>query len=446
MNRRILPPLLGVAAAALGLVALLYLAGALLRPNVAVPPAPPPADEVAAVEAARRRADSLADQPPVRIAQEVDYRAGPQAAWWPKQEAPILAALVRAGKLPPVADRVGPEPVVLDGVDGTGRYGGTWHRLANSYNDINTIQWRLSYPNLLRWSPLGEPLVPHLAKAWAASPDNRVFTFWLRQGVRWSDGYPFTADDLVYWYEDEVKYFKVPPPRMLRSGAGMGRVEKVNDYCVRFVFPQPNPLFPYRVASQGNNYEDFSDYLTPAHYLRRYHPALGDPQLIARTMRALNLSTPVAVYRRMKHYLNPECPRLWPWIYRSYAQTPPFVFVRNPYYFAVDAAGNQLPYLDRLVLDIREMNLVGLAAATGQASMQDRHIRYEDHVLLTSEARRSDYQVYDWFAATRSLFTIYPVLNRAVDPARPETRWKHDLLNDRRFRQALSLALNRRDI
>ena len=446
MNRRILPPLLGIAAAALGLTALLYLAGALLRPNVATPPAPPTPDEVAAVEAARRRADSLADQPPVRITQEVDYRAGPQAAWWPRQEAPMLAALVRAGKLPPVADRVGPEPVVMEGVDGIGRYGGTWHRLANSYNDINTIQWRLSYPNLLRWSPLGEPLVPHLAKAWAASPDNRVFTFWLRQGVRWSDGAPFTADDLVYWYEDEVKYFKVPPPRMLRSGAGMGRVEKVNDYCVRFIFPQPNPLFPYRVASQGNNYEDFSDYLTPAHYLRRYHPALGDQQLIARTMRALNLSTPVAVYRRMKHYLNPECPRLWPWIYRSYAQTPPFVFVRNPYYFAVDAAGNQLPYLDRLVLDIREMNLVGLAAATGQASMQDRHIRYEDHVLLTSEAARSDYQVYDWFAATRSLFTIYPVLNRAVDPARPETRWKHDLLNDRRFRQALSLALNRRDI
>jgi len=436
---------LGFAAAFLGLTALLYAFGALFRIGVAPPPRPPAA-EVAAVLAARKRADSLEGQPRLRIAQAVDYGEGPGAAWWPKHEAPILAELVREGKLPPVAERVGPEPVVMAGVDGIGRYGGSWQRLANSYSDISTIQWRLSYPNLIRWSPLGAPLVPHLAKAWEPSPDRRSFTLWLRRGMRWSDGQPFTADDLVYWYEQEVKYFKVPPPRMLRSGAGMGRVEKVDDYCVRFCFPEPNPLFPERVASQGNNFEDFSDYLTPAHYLRQFHPALGDPQLIARTMRALNLSTPVAVYRRMKHYLNPEHPRLWPWIYRSRASTPPYVFVRNPYYFAVDTEGNQLPYLDRLVLDLRSTSLLGLAASTGQVSMQDRHIRYEDHVLLTDEAKRNGYAVYDWFPATRSLFTIFPVINRAVDPARPETRWKHDLLNDRRFRQALSLAINRRDI
>ncbi len=446
MKIRVFPPLLGFGAAALGLGLLLYFFGALLRPEVRGPPPAPPAAEVRAVMEARRRADSLEGLPRVRIAQAVDYAEGTGAAWWPRHEAPILADLVRAGKLPAVAERVGPEPVVMEGVEGIGRYGGTWQRLANSYNDINTIQWRLSYPNLIRWSPLGEPLVPHLARAWAASPDQRVFTFWLRRGVRWSDGEPFTADDLVYWYEWEVKYFKVPPPRMLRSGAGMGRVEKVDDYCVRFSFPQPNPLFPYRVASQGNNYEDFSDCLTPAHYLRRYHPALGDRDLIGRTMRALNLSTPVAVYRRMKHYLNPEHPRLWPWICRSRAQSPPFVFVRNPYYFAVDSQGHQLPYLDRLVMDIRPANLLDLAAAAGDGSMQERHVRYEDHVLLTGEARANGYRVYNWFSATRSPFTIYPVLNRAVDPARPETRWKHDLLNDRRFRQALSLAINRREI
>jgi ABC-type dipeptide/oligopeptide/nickel transport system permease component/ABC-type transport system substrate-binding protein len=446
VNKRPFLPLFGFVAAALGLTALLYVFGALFRGDVTAPPAPPAAADVAAVLAARKRADSLEGQPRVRITQQVDYGEGSRAAWWPKKEAPILAELVREGKLPPVAERVGPEPVVMAGVDGLGRYGGTWQRLASSYTDINTIQWRLSYPNLVRWSPLGEPLVPHLAKAWQASPDNRVFTFWLRRGMRWSDGQPFTADDLVYWYEYEVQYFKVPPPRMLRSGAGMGRVEKVDDYCVRFCFPQPNPLFPERVASQGNNFEDFSDYLTPAHYLRQYHPALGDQQLIARTMQALNLSTPVALYQRMKHYLNPEHPRLWPWIYHSYSSTPPYVFVRNPYYFAVDVRGNQLPYLDRLVLDIRPINLLGLAASSGEASMQDRHIRYEDHVLLMGEAKRNGYAVYDWFPATRSLFTIYPVINRTVDPARPETKWKHQLLNDRRFRQALSLAINRRDI
>ena len=446
VKNRVLSSLVGFGTALVAVAAMLYGLGALLRPDVTTPPPPPAAADAAAAQEARRHAESLAGQPRVRVTQEVDYAEGARAEWWPKHEAPILGELVREGKLPPLAERVGPEPVVMLGVDGIGRYGGTWQRLANSYNDINIIQWRLSYPSLVRWSPLGEPLVPHLAKAWQASPDSRVFTFWLRRGVRWSDGEPFTADDLVYWYENEVKYFKVPPPRMLRSGAGLGWVEKVDDYCVRFCFAQPNPLFPERVASQANNFEDFSDCLTPAHYLRRYHPALGDQALIERTMDALNLSTPVAVYRRMKHYLNPDHPRLWPWIYRSQSQLPPYVFVRNPYYFAVDAQGNQLPYLDRLVMDLRSTNLLGVAASNGEASMQDRRIRYEDHVLLFGEAKRHGYAVYQWFPASRSLFTIYPVLNRAVDPARPETRWKHELLNDRRFRQALSLAINRRQI
>ena len=221
VKNRVLSSLVGFGTALVAVAAMLYGLGALLRPDVTTPPPPPAAADAAAAQEARRHAESLAGQPRVRVTQEVDYAEGARAEWWPKHEAPILGELVREGKLPPLAERVGPEPVVMLGVDGIGRYGGTWQRLANSYNDINIIQWRLSYPSLVRWSPLGEPLVPHLAKAWQASPDSRVFTFWLRRGVRWSDGEPFTADDLVYWYENEVKYFKVPPPRMLRR-PGLG--------------------------------------------------------------------------------------------------------------------------------------------------------------------------------------------------------------------------------
>ena len=93
------------------------------------------------------------------------------------------------------------------GVEGTGRFGGTWQRLAVSNADVNTISWRLSGGNLVRWSPEGYPIVQHVAKSWQASPDFRSFTFYLRRGLRWSDGVPFTADDLVYWYRDEVLFF-----------------------------------------------------------------------------------------------------------------------------------------------------------------------------------------------------------------------------------------------
>lgn len=445
MKIRLPAPFVGFGLAALALAALIQFFAWALRPEVAAPPAPPPPAELAGVEAARRAVRRLDPARAPVVARAVDYAEGERAAWWPRHEAPVLAELVREGKLPPVALRTGPEPVVMEGADGVGRYGGTWYRLANSIHDFGTVAWRLSYANLVRWSPQGYPLVPHIAKGWEVSDDQKVFTFTLRRGLRWSDGHPLTSEDFRYWYEDEIVYFQ-NQPRFLRAGRGIGRLEVIDDLRFRWVFDEPNPLFPERLASIGMNYEDFTDYIVPAHYLRRYHPKLGDPELIRRSMASLRLSSPVALYKRMKMWANPEHPRLWPWIYRTYAPTSPQTFVRNPYYGAVDTAGNQLPYLDRLVLEIKTNNLIAVAAAGGEVSMQDRQIRYEDHGLLLGGAARHGYEVYHWKHATQSLFTIFPNLNRRVDPERPETAWKHELLNRRDFRRALSLAINRRDI
>ena len=444
LKRRLLLTFAGFVAAALGFTALLYAFGLAFRPDVVTSPAPPPAAELAAVEKSRANSRTLNLANPPVITRTVDYTAA-RPAWRPRGEAPVLRALVREGRLPPVAQRTGPEPVVMEGVDGIGRYGGTWQRLANSYDDLKTIYWRLSGSNLVRWSPQGYPLVPHIAKSWEVSADNRVYTFELRRGMRWSDGAPVTTEDIVYWYENEIKYFNVQP-KFLRAGATQGNVTKLDDLHVRFEFVQPNPLFLERLASTGMNYEDHTEHIVPSHYLRKYHPALGDQELIRRAMEAFELASPVAVYKKVKHYLNPEHPRLWPWVLQTYNPTTPQILVRNPYYWVVDTQGNQLPYLDRVVLDIRSNNLIAVAAANGELSMQDRHIRYDDHIMLLGGAAQHGYEVYHWKPSTQSLFTIFPNLNRRVDPARPETRWKHQLLNDTRFRQALSLAINRRDI
>ena len=431
--------LLRYVAVAAGIAALLLLVARGLRPDVSAPPPPPAPALLARVEASRHVTLDRA-HPPV-VVRTVNYADGPAAAWWPKHESPIFTDLEHDGKLPPLAERVGPEPLVMAGCDGPGRYGGTWYRLANSERDVLTTQSLLMTPTLMRWSPQGYPVVPYVAKSLDISPDQREFTFTLRRGMKWSDGAPFTADDIMFWWKWEVLYFK-QTPRFMRIAGQMGTVEKIDDLHVRFRFPKPNPYFPTCVARTADQF----DMLVPAHYLRQFHPGVGDQALIRRMMASLKLATPAAVYLRMKEWRNPACPRLSPWIYRTYKPSAPHTFVRNPYFFAVDPEGRQLPYLDRIVIDVKAQSLIPVAASNGELTMQDRHIFYDNHTLLLGGMKAGGYRVLHWFAAARSVFTIYPVLNRRVDPARPVTAKKAALLNDRRFRQALSLAIDRRAI
>ena len=139
------------------------------------------------------------------VQRNVDYSEGTSGNWYPKREAPILAELVAEGKLPPVAERVGPEPVVIEGVDGIGKYGGTWNIVTNALATLTTIEVWMAGSCMVRWSPMGYPIVPHVAKRWEVTPDKKEWTFYLRKGMKWSDGHPFTADDILYWWEHEVK-------------------------------------------------------------------------------------------------------------------------------------------------------------------------------------------------------------------------------------------------
>ncbi len=392
-------------------------------------------ETVAAVE--RDRDTSFdPDNLPV-LHRAVDYSAGESAPWFPRGDPPLLAGLVERGRIEPVAERTGPEPAVVEGVEGIGNYGGTWYRVATSDGDVGVVSWRIAGGHLLRWSPLGYPLVPHLARDWEVSDDRRAYTVHLRRGARWSDGHPFTADDILYWWEHEVQHFEQRPPWMVIRGE-LGEVEKVDRYTVRFIFPQPNGTFPERMAKH--------DFWAPKHYLKPFHPEIGDPEMREKMMRVQGIRSPRSAYFRLKNDRNPDHPRMWPWVPRSYHRTPPYEFVRNPYYYAVDTEGNQLPYLDRVLFDLRSEGMISVTAAAGDISMQLRHIRYDDYTLYMEQREANNYDVYHWFQGSRSVFCVFPNLNRRVDPDRPATRWKNKLLNDPRFRQALSLAIDRREI
>ena len=434
----------GLLVTVVGVTAALIVLGWLARPDVgALPPAYTP-QQLADAEAARKvRFDpnDPAQLPVLHV--DVDHAQGRAAPWWPTNESPLLRELVDEGNLPPLEQRITPEPCVMRGTDGIGNYGGTWHRIATHDEDIDIIRWRLSSTGLVRWSPLGYPIKPHLARSVEAKNDNREFIIRLRKGVRWSDGHAFTVDDILYWWDEErdpVAGYGVTP-KWMRSAGKPGRIEKIDELTLRITFDEPHGSFMEQLASQSHLMAQ-----SPRHFLEKYHPTKGDAEFIKSEMRAFRMPGPRALYIYVKNFANPEHPRLWPWVPRTYRATPPQVFVRNPYYWVVDVAGNQLPYIDRVQFAVKSTQTLPIAFSNGEASMQTRHVRYENYTELMSRRDLGGYRILHWYPATRSIWNINPNLNRLVDPKRPETKWKAELLADNRFRQALSLAINRRAI
>jgi len=187
-------------------------------------------------------------------------------------EAPMLANLVKAGKLPPVEQRlpVASDIYVVKPVEEVGQYGGT---LRTVDTDPGMGWWNMTneVEPLVRWKPDLTGYQPGLAKSWTYSGDGKSCTIFLRKGVKWSDGQPFTADDIMFWWEDLIlnKDYPENPPRWAWLKGKLMTVKKINDYAVQFIFPAPNYIFHAAIA-QGN-WENVG-YLTPKHYLKQFHP------------------------------------------------------------------------------------------------------------------------------------------------------------------------------
>ena len=168
-------------------------------------------------------------------------------AKWPKKfgEAPMLADLVKQGKLPPVDQRVPEEPMVIKPVHSIGRYGGTWRRGFTGPGDGENGNRIVSTDKILFWDYTGTKIVPCVARDVKMSEDGRVIAVLLRKGHKWSDGHPFTADDFVFWYEDvylNKNLNPTPHPDFMVNGKP-GQLYKRDEHTVIFEFPDPNYLF-----------------------------------------------------------------------------------------------------------------------------------------------------------------------------------------------------------
>ena len=376
----------------------------------------------------------------------IGARAFHQVSEWPEdkprafKEAPALAALVKAGQLAAVEERVSAEPLVITPPDQCGPYGGTWARLATSVNDVGIFPARIAYEHPLRWGPMARELKPNVFRKWEVADEGRTYTFWLRRGMRWSDGHPFTADDILFWREHVIGNKELQPvaPRDLVRGGETAVVEKVSDVCVRFRFKEPHGMFLQRLASEGWAEEMLRH---PAHYLKQFHADFTPKEQLEAAARRRQFDHWFQLFRDKADWRNEEGPRLWAWVMTVAPPRLPVVFRRNPYYWKVDSEGNQLPYIDQMTFQILDREVINQKAIAGEMGMQGRHLLFANYPLFMEKRKSAarPYRVLHWVNSVGGPTAIGLNLNHK-DPV------KRRIIETPQFRIALSHAINRDEI
>jgi peptide/nickel transport system substrate-binding protein len=371
---------------------------------------------------------------------------GPAAAQSSYNEAPTLAALVEAGDLPPVEERLPTEPLVQEVVDAIGSYGGTLRRGFLGPSDHNNYT-RVVYDALVRNSPDGSEVIPHIAKAWEANDDFTQWTVFLREGMKWSDGAPFTADDILFWYEKIAlnEALSPNPPLWLRNADGsVATVEKIDDTTVRWTYGQPTTTFLLDLANMDGADRSITNLaFVPAHYLKDFHPDFVDEaELQAKvTERGFQTWTELFAVEAVPH-MSGRRPSTAAWVPDGTTVADEvFVIKRNPYYFAVDAEGNQLPYIDEVRFTFfADTQTLNLAAVGGQFDLQERHIIMSNYPVLMENAETSGYRVLTWptFGGSDAVLMLNQTYKNDPDIA--------ELLRNKDLRIALSHAIDREAI
>jgi peptide/nickel transport system substrate-binding protein len=366
-------------------------------------------------------------------------------------EAPQLAALVKAGKLPPVAERVGQDPLVIRPLHEIGKYGGAWRRGFTGPADFwNGYRCCSGPDHLLFWDFTGDKVTPNIAKGYEMQDGGRTLVLHMRRGMKWSDGKPFTGDDVIFWFEDIYRNKDlVPTPSAAMAINGkQGAIEKVDAYTVKFKFPEPYFMLPDMLAGStdlgGQAWRGalgLGGY-APAHYLKQFHPKYAGQAEVDKKVKDLKFDSWVRMFLFKNDWsLNPELPVVSPWKTVTPANTATWTLERNPYSVFVDTAGNQLPYIDRVVLTLAEnLEVINLRALAGEYDLQERHLDLAKVPVFLENQQKSGYKLYLDPGDYGGDMIIKFNLSYEADPE--IAKW----MNTTDFRRALSLGIDRDQI
>lgn len=363
-------------------------------------------------------------------------------------ESPMLAEKVAAGELPSVCDRLPATPVVFENdtvmpadllqVE-IGNYSEEF-RVANGW----TLDVPLREPLWLT-SNLGSTPKSYIIDTFTANEDNSAFTFTLRAGMKWSDGVPVTSADVAFAIEDVLLNEEIYPnlPTMFRTGARSDGTPMtfrvIDDMTFEFAFDAPYGGFIDQLMQ--NEFQGYHELIKPRHYLEQFHVAYADEQ-------ALQAAIVEAGFENWYELFNDKDLRNWQsrqpnkighpvlsaWVLES-VENGRTVVVRNPYYIGVDAAGNQLPYFDRLVaIEVPEGSSALVMGMAGEVDLSGSS--FTDLPLML-ENQKDVYTVYRYNDnGARAFF-----LNLTKD----DPAWQQ-IVQDIRFRQAVNMAIDREEI
>ncbi len=370
-------------------------------------------------------------------------------------ENPDIAAMnarIRGNpEMPALAMRLPSEPLVVAPYDMIGSYGGTFNALSNATEAGTSDFMSVRHVNLVRFSDDLTTIVPHVAKSWAWNDDYTQLTFVLRDGHKWSDGQPFTAEDVKFWYENlnmDTNVIEVPKAWLLAGGEQM-TVDVLDPLTVRFNMPSPKLGF---LAHFANHY---GQGFQPKHFLGQFHPDINpDAETLAQSFGFENGYDAIKAYYGSSDWMDTPTPMLAhpdkvanlpldaaPTLESHIVigeTTEGRQFVANPYYFMVDTAGNQLPYInemDEIFVGESEVRLLKLV--NGEVDYKAQALQ-TDYVPLLMESQEKGGFVVD----LKPDITM-PTFAFNVTSEDPE---KRKVFGDLKFRQAMSVAMNRDEI
>lgn len=358
------------------------------------------------------------------------------------KEAPWHAEQVARGELPPVEERLPNEPFVyVNGGDmrmvEVGRYTDAW--TTSDSPDQANIQGPTDYT-----LPLTRENNPYGLLDLESSDDFTVWTFYFREGMKFSDGSPFTVHDVLFWWNDlqlNDLYMEAIGAAAPHQGIMPGSVvEAIDDYTMRVTLQEPSPN--YHLILTGDRAERHFLAQSKA-YLSQFHPDYTD----AATLAARVAESPFENWQKLLDWArdgtinaNPDAPQLAPFVVHTPPPADPTEYIANPYWWAVDEANQQLPYIrgNRVFL-VADAEARKLRALQGQSWVATVPL---DSLELAKRAHDEGKVRMELVARPGAAYSS----NLTFFNMDTQDEFKRNLFRDKRFRQAWSYFVPRQKL